>query len=170
MPESGDSRRRIVPQSGGDFSTAGRTVRTRQATLQYPVAGESPAAARTVSSVETESATSIAPAAQIAERAAQVEEAQPTRTEERTGVLSPIPSLKATAASDGRTAVMPLAALLPALGELSSLQPIRPLLERRYRALQAEHTSSVDGEARERWSEESMLNHVLQWLSLGNEK
>lgn len=162
MPESEDSKRRVAPQSGGDFSGTRRTVRTRQSTLQYPVAAEATAEARTVSSPEAESVAIEALLPQVAERAAPAEE--------RTGVPLPIPSLKSPAASDGRVAVMPLAALLPALGELSSLQTIRPLLERRYRTLQAEHTSSVDGEARERWSEESMLNHVLQWLSLGDEK
>lgn len=170
MPESGDSRRRIVPQSGGDFSSSGKTVRTRQSTLQYPITPESTPELRTATRLESESAAAPAPEAPIVERVSHVEDGQSARTEERSGALSPIPSLKAASVSDGRTAVMPLAALLPALGELSSLQNIRPILERRYRALQAEHTSSVDGEARERWSEESMLNHVLQWLSLGDEK
>ena len=69
-----------------------------------------------------------------------------------------------------RLATMPLAVLLPTLGEVSSLYGVSERLERRHAALLAQ-AAQFSGEESEEKSkravEDSMLNQVLQWLSVG---
>lgn len=73
-----------------------------------------------------------------------------------------------------RLAVMPLAVLLPSLGNLTDIHLLRPHINRRLEELQAEAAASAgedDNEIRrKRLAEESMLNQVLQWLSVGSEE
>ena len=66
----------------------------------------------------------------------------------------------------GRLPVMPLTVLLPTIGELSILHRVAPQLERRLATLQDRSSSeNVDDQA-QRVLEESMLNQVLQWISV----
>lgn len=66
-----------------------------------------------------------------------------------------------------RLGVMPLAVLLPRLGDIHQLASMAEKLDKRYRALQAEHSSVVSEGSQSRNREESMLGQILQWLSLG---
>ncbi len=73
---------------------------------------------------------------------------------------------------NNRLATMPLAVILPRMGELRLLQGLKPVLEKRYREAQNRnshaHVSTLSAELpKEIQSEESMLSQVLQWLSLG---
>ena len=73
----------------------------------------------------------------------------------------------------GRLSVMPLAVLLPTLGDLKNVPLIRPQITRHLEELHAE-ASTLAGEEegeerRKRQAEESMLNQVLLWLSVGGE-
>lgn len=73
---------------------------------------------------------------------------------------------------NNRLSTMPLAVILPRMGELRLLQGLKPVLERRYREAQSRnsqaHASPHGTESpKEIQSEESMLSQVLQWLSLG---
>ena len=72
-------------------------------------------------------------------------------------------------ARGSRLSVVPLAVLLPKLGELSNLSKLAPFLERKLADLQAEQKTD-DNEAPRAGSEESMLNQVLQWLSIGRQE
>lgn len=75
-----------------------------------------------------------------------------------------------------RVATMPLAVLLPRLGEISDLQRYAAQLERRlqelheakkgFRADETEEAEEQPGKS----AEESMLNQVFQWLSVGTEE
>ncbi len=69
------------------------------------------------------------------------------------------------AGNDKRLGIMPLAVLLPPLGEISLLQTFRSSLEKRYRAMQGE-SNTLEESPKERLSEEAMLSQVTQWLSL----
>ncbi len=73
-----------------------------------------------------------------------------------------------------RLAVMPLAVLLPPLGDLKNVQLIRPQITKHLEDLHAEAgtmSSEEDGEVRRRrQAEESMLNQVLQWLAVGTDE
>lgn len=69
--------------------------------------------------------------------------------------------------SRSRLSVIPFSVLLPPLGELSSLQSLRGPLEKRLRELQSEISTSSGEVSKERLSEASMLNQVVQWLSPG---
>ena len=71
-----------------------------------------------------------------------------------------------------RLSVMPLAVLLPTLGEARDLHRVAPNLERRLGAIQdqAQQRAADDPEGEAgRAVEESMLNQVLQWLSVERE-
>lgn len=71
-----------------------------------------------------------------------------------------------------RLSVMPLAVLLPKLGEISSLPRLAELLEKRLADLQAKKHQMLNDEGEERvrrLNEESMLNQVMQWLAAGSE-
>jgi len=69
--------------------------------------------------------------------------------------------------STGMLSTMPLGTLLPELGELSHLYQIRHELKEKYKSVHAESASAASEPAKERLAEESMLNQLLQWLSLG---
>jgi hypothetical protein len=69
-----------------------------------------------------------------------------------------------------RLAVMPLAVLLPQLGNLSTLAQLAPVMEQRLADLQADRKGTKESEELARvGSEEAMLNQVMQWLSIGNQ-
>lgn len=70
-----------------------------------------------------------------------------------------------------RIAVMPLAVLLPRLGDLSFLAQLAPVIERRLDDLQGNRQGTKESDEMARvGSEEAMLNQVMQWLSIGSEK
>ena len=69
---------------------------------------------------------------------------------------------------------MPLAVLLPRLGDLTRVHALRGRFLKHLEDLQLEASALAgeeDGEERrQRMAEESMLNQVLQWLSVGTEE
>ena len=65
-----------------------------------------------------------------------------------------------------KLASMPLSILLPRLGELSLLHSIREKLQKRHQELLALKTTNAEELSREILSEESMINQILQWLSV----
>jgi hypothetical protein len=70
-----------------------------------------------------------------------------------------------------RLAVMPLAVLLPRLGDLSVLAQLAPNVERRLADLQGSRQGTKESDELARvGNEESMLNQVVQWLSIGNQE
>lgn len=76
-------------------------------------------------------------------------------------------------AQKSRLSVMPLAVLLPAVGDLSMLSQIEANLQKHLHELQQEKLAFSVDESEEqtgRISEESMLNQVLLWLSAGSEE
>ncbi len=77
--------------------------------------------------------------------------------------LSPVPP-------GSKLSVTPFATLLPPLTELSALRDMREFLESRLEAVQAERDGlrNEDLDGKELLSEESMINQVLQWLTVSD--
>ena len=75
--------------------------------------------------------------------------------------VSPVPP-------GSKLSVTPFATLLPQLTELSALRDMRDFLEDRLQAVQSERDGlrNEDLDAKELLSEESMINQVLQWLTV----
>ncbi len=69
-----------------------------------------------------------------------------------------------------KLSVTPFATLLPQLTELSALRDMRGFLEDRLEAVQAERDGlrNEDMDGKELLSEESMINQVLQWLTVSD--
>ncbi len=68
--------------------------------------------------------------------------------------------------SKERLSVVPLAVLLPKLGELTDLPKLASGIERKYEELVAA-TESDPEQNTQLASEQAMLNQVVQWLSIG---
>lgn len=88
-------------------------------------------------------------------------------------VLPIVPKPRREPYRRSRLPVMPLAVLLPSIGELSNLSDLAPNFERRLQRLHEEKESAA-GSGREldlarRAGEESMLNQVIQWLNSDGE-
>ncbi len=75
--------------------------------------------------------------------------------------VSPVPP-------GSKLSVTPFAILLPPLTDLSSLRDMREFLEDRLQAVQSERDGlrNEDLDGKELLSEESMINQVLQWLTV----
>ena len=69
--------------------------------------------------------------------------------------------------SKSRLAVMPLAVLLPALGEMSQLVSLRADIDARLAEVQADQDSGTEEDVTKRMAEEAMLLQVVQWLNMG---
>ena len=69
-----------------------------------------------------------------------------------------------------RLAIMPLAALLPQVADLSQLAGFRADFEGRLEELQGEQEAGTEEGDTKRLGEEAMLFQVLQWLNLGGNK
>ena len=84
--------------------------------------------------------------------------------------LLPRKSSSQEAARSSRLAVMPLAVLLPCLGDVSELHLVSEKLERRLANVHSQAANFAAEESEEKSArsiEELMLNQVLQWLAVG---
>ena len=79
-----------------------------------------------------------------------------------------------TSLRNPRLPVMPFAVLLPRAGDLTRLPGQLAALERRIAELQSDagrYSGEEEAEQRRRrGAEESMLNQILQWLSMGSDE
>ena len=69
-----------------------------------------------------------------------------------------------------KLATLPLAVLLPQLGNLSALPQFIDALEVRLQLLHADEEVGTDGDVRKRLGEEAMLMQVINWLGMGEDK
>ena len=65
--------------------------------------------------------------------------------------------------------VIPLAVLLPQIGNVSDLQRVSTLLSQKLKNIQEEKTAKTEGLTKDKALEESMLTQAMTWLSLGAE-
>ena len=71
---------------------------------------------------------------------------------------------------NARLPVMPLAVLLPQLGDLGALSGMAASIEARLAELEALRTTADEEWTRETAAEDSMLNQVMRWLTVGDEE
>ena len=69
-----------------------------------------------------------------------------------------------------KLAVMPLSVLLPPIGDVSHLGMYRDTILQRYQELWEQRTSGGEEASKEQLREESMLNQIIQWLTMGSEE